>query len=49
MRSKRSSTCSRSRSKTPPRRPDSHNMRPALERLQQPSKKCDRTPSREDK
>ncbi|MCI60962.1 hypothetical protein A2U01_0082218, partial [Trifolium medium] len=44
MRSKRRSTRSRSRSKTPPRRPDAHNRRPALERLQQPSKKHDRTP-----
>ncbi|MCI96636.1 hypothetical protein A2U01_0117936, partial [Trifolium medium] len=49
MRSKRGSTRSRSRSKTPPRRPDSHNRRPALKRLQQPSKKRDRTPPREDK
>ncbi|MCI83346.1 hypothetical protein A2U01_0104622, partial [Trifolium medium] len=48
MRSKRSATRSRSRSKTPPRRPDVHNRRPALERLQQLSKKRDRTPPRED-
>ncbi|MCI87585.1 hypothetical protein A2U01_0108869, partial [Trifolium medium] len=40
---------SRSRSKTPPRRPDVHNKRPALERLQQPSKKRGRTPPREDR
>ncbi|MCI95995.1 hypothetical protein A2U01_0117294, partial [Trifolium medium] len=32
------------RSKTPPRRPDGHNRHPALEQLQQPSKKRDRTP-----
>ncbi|MCI78030.1 hypothetical protein A2U01_0099300, partial [Trifolium medium] len=49
MRSKRSSTRSRSMSKTPPRRLDGHNRRPALELLQQPSKKRDRTPPREDK
>ncbi|MCI80484.1 hypothetical protein A2U01_0101755, partial [Trifolium medium] len=49
MRSNRSITRSRSRSKTPPRRPDAHNRRPALERLQQPSKKRDRTPPREDR
>ncbi|MCI96830.1 hypothetical protein A2U01_0118130, partial [Trifolium medium] len=30
MRSKRSATRSRWRSKTPPRRPDVHNRRPAL-------------------
>ncbi|MCI47464.1 hypothetical protein A2U01_0068706, partial [Trifolium medium] len=29
---------------TPPRRPDAHNRNPVLERLQQPSKKRDRTP-----
>ncbi|MCI32660.1 hypothetical protein A2U01_0053874, partial [Trifolium medium] len=49
MRSKRSVTRSRSRSKTPPRRLDVHNRRPALERLQQPNKKRDRTPPREDR
>ncbi|MCI84283.1 hypothetical protein A2U01_0105559, partial [Trifolium medium] len=32
MRSKRNATRSRSRSRTPPRRPDVHNRRPALER-----------------
>ncbi|MCI66253.1 hypothetical protein A2U01_0087511, partial [Trifolium medium] len=53
IRSKRSGSRSprqtRSRSKTPPRRPDAHIRRPALERLQQPSKKRDRTPPREDR
>ncbi|MCI85865.1 hypothetical protein A2U01_0107144, partial [Trifolium medium] len=32
-----------------PRRPEVHNRRPALERLQQPSKERDRTPPREDR
>ncbi|MCI50831.1 hypothetical protein A2U01_0072075, partial [Trifolium medium] len=50
MRSKRSAaTRSSSRSKTPPRRLDVHNRRPALERLQQPSKKRDCNPPREDR
>ncbi|MCI54265.1 hypothetical protein A2U01_0075514, partial [Trifolium medium] len=49
LRSKRSRSRSRSRSQSPPRRPDVHNRRPALERLQQPSKKRDRTPPREDR
>ncbi|MCI19905.1 hypothetical protein A2U01_0041065, partial [Trifolium medium] len=49
IRSKRSTSRSRSRSKTPPRRPDAHNRRPALERLQQPNKKRNRTPPREDR
>ncbi|MCI74745.1 hypothetical protein A2U01_0096009, partial [Trifolium medium] len=49
MCSKRSATRSRSRSRTPPQRPDVHNRCPALERLQQPSKKRDRTPPREDR
>ncbi|MCI15146.1 hypothetical protein A2U01_0036282, partial [Trifolium medium] len=49
LRSKKSRSRSRSRSKTPPRRPDVHNMHPALERLQQPSKKRDRTPPHEDR
>ncbi|MCI77853.1 hypothetical protein A2U01_0099123, partial [Trifolium medium] len=44
MRSKRGVTRSRSRSKTPPRRLEVPNRRPVLERLQQPSKKRDRTP-----
>ncbi|MCI63977.1 hypothetical protein A2U01_0085234, partial [Trifolium medium] len=48
MRSKRSATRSRSRSKTP-RRPDVHNRRPALERLHQLSKKRDGTPPRENR
>ncbi|MCI18127.1 hypothetical protein A2U01_0039279, partial [Trifolium medium] len=51
IRSKRSGSRSprqtQSRSKTPPRRPDVHIRSPALERLQQPSKKRDRTPPRE--
>ncbi|MCI46304.1 hypothetical protein A2U01_0067544, partial [Trifolium medium] len=49
MRSKRSTTRSRSRSKTPPRRLEVHNRRPILERLQQPTKKRDRTPPSEDR
>ncbi|MCI51106.1 hypothetical protein A2U01_0072350, partial [Trifolium medium] len=43
LRSRKSRLRSRSRSKTPPRRLEVHNRRPALERLQQPSKKRDRT------
>ncbi|MCI44055.1 hypothetical protein A2U01_0065294, partial [Trifolium medium] len=42
----------RPRSKTPPHPPqrqDTHNRHPALERHQQPNKKRDRTPPREDK
>ncbi|MCI37597.1 hypothetical protein A2U01_0058821, partial [Trifolium medium] len=35
--------------KTPPRSLDIHNRRPALERLQPPSKKRDRTPPREER
>ncbi|MCH87577.1 hypothetical protein A2U01_0008450 [Trifolium medium] len=34
---------------TPPRRQDTHNRRPALEWLQQPNKKRDRTPPRQDR
>ncbi|MCI53300.1 hypothetical protein A2U01_0074546, partial [Trifolium medium] len=54
IRSKRNGSHSprrtRPRSKTPPpQRLDNHNRRPALERLQQPSKKHDRTPPREDR
>ncbi|MCI47772.1 hypothetical protein A2U01_0069014, partial [Trifolium medium] len=53
IRSKRSISRSprqtRPRSKTPPRRPDTHNRCPALERLQQPTKKRDLTAPREDK
>ncbi|MCI24651.1 hypothetical protein A2U01_0045836, partial [Trifolium medium] len=49
IRSKRDTTRSRSRSKTPPRRLEVHNRRPVLERLQQPSKKRDRTPPLEDR
>ncbi|MCI74663.1 hypothetical protein A2U01_0095927, partial [Trifolium medium] len=49
MRSKRSAARSRSRSTTPPRRADVHNRRPILERLQQPNRKRDRTPPREDR
>ncbi|MCI14536.1 hypothetical protein A2U01_0035667 [Trifolium medium] len=46
----RSPRRSRPRSKTPhPRRQDTHNRRPALEWLQQPNKKRDRTPPREDR
>ncbi|MCI71977.1 hypothetical protein A2U01_0093240, partial [Trifolium medium] len=37
MRSKRSATRSRSRSKTLPQRLEVHNRRPVLERLQQPT------------
>ncbi|MCH91617.1 hypothetical protein A2U01_0012545, partial [Trifolium medium] len=33
----------------PPRRDNSHQKRPALEQPQQPNKKRDRTPPREDK
>ncbi|MCI68375.1 hypothetical protein A2U01_0089636, partial [Trifolium medium] len=33
----------------PPRRDNNHQKRPALERPQQPSKKRDRTPPREDR
>ncbi|MCI75798.1 hypothetical protein A2U01_0097067, partial [Trifolium medium] len=49
IRSKRSTTRSRSRSKSPPRPAGVHNRRPALERLQQPNKKRERTSPREDK
>ncbi|MCI71083.1 hypothetical protein A2U01_0092346, partial [Trifolium medium] len=53
IRSKRNGSRSpqqtRPRSKTSPRRPDAHNRRLALEQLQQPNKKCDRTPPREDR
>ncbi|MCI58654.1 hypothetical protein A2U01_0079909, partial [Trifolium medium] len=39
----------RSRSKTPPRRLEVHSRRPVLEWLQQPTKKRDCTPPREDR